>query len=421
MKLLFVCSEYYGNRDPAARCIECLRTELKKNNVQSDVLTYAWEGEREKCVSDALGKTFLASTWYRFSRLKRGANGKIQMSLSKLFLAALTRLFAFAVEGKHYGQKGLPMKATRQMGARLRRLCTENDYDWIISVAYPFANHKMVLAWKPPEIPVAFYNLDPYYNNGTYALTTKADRLCEEVQAYQKAKCVFCTPEQWSDYQQDAFQNIINKIKSLPYPNLVPPKAQHKCDILFEPQKINCVYLGTIYGDIRKPDALFHLFEQAAKKEPNLKLYIIGKKFGRDAERYLVEYSQSMPQNIVCLGPILADQAMDLLLRADILVNLGNSVANQMPSKIMEYISTGKPILNISMIPNCSTLPVLARYPLHLQCSREDCVQEKTVDRVLAFCREYAGQRIAWEEVRDIYLDMQIEAVAGQFLQALQQ
>lgn len=420
MKLLFVCSEYYGSRDPAARCIEYLRTELKKNNVQSDVLTYAWRGEREKCVPDELGKTFLASTWYRFSRLKRGANGKIQMPLSKLFLAALTRLFAFAVEGKHYSQMGLPMKATRQMGARLRRLCAENDYDWIISVAYPFANHKMVLAWKPPEIPVALYNFDPYYNNGTYAPAVKAERLREEVQAYQQAKCVFCTPEQWPDYQRDAFQKIINKIYPLPYPNLVPPKAQHKCDIFFDPQKINCVYLGTIYGDIRKPDALFHLLELAAKKEPNLKLYIIGKKFGRDAEQYLVEYTQRMPQNIVCLGPIPAEQAMDLLLRADILVNLGNSVANQMPSKVMEYISTGKPILNISIIPNCSALPILKRYPLYFQCFHEDCTQEQTIDQALAFCREYAGQRITWEAVRNLYPDMRVEAVAEQFLQGLQ-
>lgn len=420
MKLLFVCSEYYGSRDPAARCIEYLRTELKKNNVQSDVLTYAWKGEQESSVEDELGRIFLAQTWYRFSRLKRGANGKIQMSLSKLFLAVLTRLFAFALEGKYYSQRGLPMKATRQMGKKLRQLCGQDHYDWIVSVAYPFANHKTVLEWRPKEMPVALYNLDPYYNNGTYASSAKADRLHEEIQVYEQAECVFCTPEQWPDYHKDAFKNIINKIQTLPYPNLVPPKVLDKCDIRFDPQKINCIYLGTIYGNIRKPDALFQLFEQAIKQEPDLQLYIIGKKFGRDAERYLVEYSEKLPQNIICLDPIPAEQTMDALLHADILVNLGNCVANQMPSKIMEYISTGKPILNISMISNCSTLPVLGRYPLHFQCSREDCVQGKTIDQALAFCREHAGRRIAWDEVQEIYPDMQVGTVAEQFLQGLQ-
>ena len=43
-------------------------------------------------------------------------------------------------------------------------------------------------------------------------------------------------------------------------------------------------------------------------------------------------------------------------------VNMGNTVNNQMPSKVVEYISTGKPILNLSVNEKCSTLGLMKRY-----------------------------------------------------------
>ena len=37
------------------------------------------------------------------------------------------------------------------------------------------------------------------------------------------------------------------------------------------------LYLGTVYGDIRKPEVLFKLFQKMVEKEPRLRLYVVGK------------------------------------------------------------------------------------------------------------------------------------------------
>ena len=165
------------------------------------------------------------------------------------------------------------------------------------------------------------------------------------------------------------FCDVRKKIHPLPYPKLVRPVLRDKCPIQFDSAHINLLYLGTVYGDIRKPEVLFKLFQKMVEKEPRLRLYVVGKKFGADADRYLTEYSEKLGDKLRCYAPIPPEQTADLLLRADVLVNMGNTVNNQMPSKVVEYISTGKPILNLSVNEKCSTLGLMKR-SLGSRCSR---------------------------------------------------
>ena len=51
---------------------------------------------------------------------------------------------------------------------------------------------------------------------------------------------------------------------------------------------------------------------------------------------------------------------------ADVLINIGNSVPVHMPSKTLEYINTGKPMVNFYKFADCPTLYYTKRYPLCL-------------------------------------------------------
>lgn len=419
MKILFICFEYCGERDAGSQCIHQLRGSLCGQGTKSDVLTYVWGKETEAPIQDEFGVVYPIRTWYRYARVKRTANGTIRMSPAQWACVAAARGLAMLLEGRYYAQRGVPVHAAKHLGKRLRALCLENRYDWVISVAYPFANHLVAAKWTPAPTKLAFYNLDPYWNNGTYPSQLAEARAAEEAAVYQKANCVFCTPEQQADYQTETFRAVAYKIHPLPYPKLVRPKVQQACPIQFNPECINLLYLGTVYGDIRKPEALFKLFQHAVEIEPKLRLYIVGKKFGADADLYLTEYKAKLGGKLQCYSPIPPEQTMDLLLRADVLVNMGNTVRNQMPSKVVEYISTGKPILNISASETCNTLVVLKRYPLCFQCFSWPEETSVVAKELVNFCQREKGNAIPWSEIEVLYDDLKLDQIARNFLQIL--
>ena len=421
MKILFVCFEYCGDKDPGAQCIHQLRSALYATGAKSDVITYAWKGEKEQPLPDQYGTVYPVRTWYRHARVKRTADGTIHMSPVQWVRVAVTRGAAMLLDGRCYAQRGVPVYTTHHLGRRLQALCQEHGYDWVVSVSYPFANHLAAARWTPSDTKLAFYNLDPYWNNGTYPPRLTAVRAAEEAEVYRKADCVFCTPEQLQDYQGAVFRDVFEKIHPLPYPKLAKPVIQERCPIQFDPDCINLLYLGTVYGDIRKPEALFRLFAKAAEQEPRLRLYIVGKKFGVDADRYLTEYSEKLGDKLHCYAPIPPEQTTDLLLRADVLVNMGNTVRNQMPSKVVEYISTGKPILNLSVNEECSTLGLIQRYANGLQVFEKDLRNHSIVQATVDFCRQARGKELSWQEVRKAFPEMELSQLTRYFLATLTQ
>lgn len=418
MKIVFVCYEYCGKRDAGSQCIHELRGELHKRHIQSDVLTYNWTGHEQPEQRDAFGNIYAVKTWYRFSRVGRKANGKIAMPLWRWIQVIATRLAAILLEGKSYTQRGMPVAATHALQKRLNVLCRQYQYDWVISVSYPFANHLAVLNVRSETAKVALYNLDPYWNNQTYAKENCEARAREEAAVYKQVACIFCTPEQLPDYQSRRFDGVREKIYPLYYPNFLPLTVAQHCDIQMDREKINLLYLGTVYGDIRKPDALLELFEQAVRQEPSLHLYVVGKKFGVTADQYLTEYEKRLQGYLTISEAIPVEKTGDLMRQADILVNLGNTMHNQMPSKTLTYLAAGKPILNVSAREDCNTLPLIRRYSLAFQYAGRDLCKER-VDDFVRFCRENKGKSLQWDEVSAIYPDMQLSSVTSRFLDIL--
>ena len=47
------------------------------------------------------------------------------------------------------------------------------------------------------------------------------------------------------------------------------------------------------------------------------------------------------------MGRVSHTVAIQYMSEADFLLNIGNSISSMVPSKIFEYISTGKPIISI--------------------------------------------------------------------------
>jgi len=303
------------------------------------------------------------------------------------------------------------------MGQKIRRLCKRNRYDWVISVSYPFMMHRLVKRYHPRQTHWAMYALDPFYNNATYSARRHNARLRLELRVSKAVEAIFHVPEQAEDYACDKLQPIAKKYHPLDYPNFARPKKADAINPLkAEAVAISLLYVGTLYAEIRTPDLLLTLFEAMHTQNPQLQLHLIGNVYGLGAEKTILRYKNRLGDALQTYLPVPEDTAKAALQAADVLVNIGNRIHNQMPSKLWEYIATGKPILNISLRDDCNTLPYLERYPMCFF-SRNGNPDEAAA--AVEFILSHKGQSTSWEDVALLYPTHLTQNIGRRFLQTL--
>jgi hypothetical protein len=77
-------------------------------------------------------------------------------------------------------------------------------------------------------------------------------------------------------------------------------------------------------------------------------------------------YKDLLNKKIFLHGLVNHDIALQAMNEADFLINIGNNTSYQLPSKVVEYASTGKPIINIVKSDKDSTINFFKKYPASL-------------------------------------------------------
>ena len=113
-----------------------------------------------------------------------------------------------------------------------------------------------------------------------------------------------------------------------------------------EVSTITIFYIGTLYRELRSPISAIQLFEKLSNKNLRFKLYFVGMN-----AKILQNYITKKYVQLFLKSEIPHSSVFKLIRNADILLNISNSSNFQLPSKVVEYIATGKPIINIT---NCN-------------------------------------------------------------------
>ena len=101
------------------------------------------------------------------------------------------------------------------------------------------------------------------------------------------------------------------------------------------------------------------------------------------------------------------------------LINIGNLVKNQLGSKLIDYISTGKPIVNIYQIEMCPTLSVLEKYNLCISLCSGDLNGNSAKTKLHDFLSGIKGQIIPFDEIQKTYVEYTPEYVCNSILDIL--
>ena len=160
------------------------------------------------------------------------------------------------------------------------------------------------------------------------------------------------------------------KIKYVGTPNFMPVKTEP----LKNDDTISLVYAGSFYEDIRNPRKMLDTLKCIAGTNIYFHLFSWG------CDGVVNEFKNIYRDNLVIHGRVSIEEVEKALAGANILVNLSNKSENQVPGKVMEYFSYGKPVLNFKFIENdpgnidYEPYPIIYNVELYNNYSAQQCL-----------------------------------------------
>lgn len=345
-RILVICEDFYLNNDANVNCVRILLNKLKSEGHHVIVFSKTFDDSAPEQIQED-GYTV------------RLFCEKIQLSvdrISKTLKSGFEKSFVFPLISWIAYRVGNILRKKQQLKA-FQILHKEKPFDCILSVNQKLLNNYIAeyIVSHNKTIKWIIYFLDPH--TYVYADVNRSVRVmaAEEKRWAKLAEGVILTngiAEENSRHGFDPYKNI--SVLEVPLPNLMikTSLSEQKQDRPF----ILLRYLGMFYDDIRNPEKLIEMLKPLDKEK-----YIV--EFYGQSCSYLKKNYDDLPSCIRLMGSVDTEKCRELIGSADILINVSNTCPNQIPSKIFEYISIGKPILNLYFIDNDPSLQYLRKYP----------------------------------------------------------
>lgn len=234
---------------------------------------------------------------------------------------------------------------------KLFQLLDNETFDLFITVSLPFTDHLLGLAAKKrhPNLywladigdPFAIQAAAP--NN---RLLFGRKNLQLEARVLAAADAIAVTTEALVEKYTALFgSQVAAKISVIPPLFRRPAPAPLPADL---PAGINLGYFGAMYAPTRTPDALLGWLDEILALRPDLYGRLTLHFFG---EIFPAFYPKLAAHPAVRIHGLRSRaESWAAMAAMDVLVNIGNTTDFQLPSKAVEYLASGKPVLHLSYV-----------------------------------------------------------------------
>lgn len=388
MNVLFITNELYPNLNANSDIVYKLARKIQENTtVRVSIMGYSSVEENVYGISVERIKSLS-----EFHAILEADNNKIIKMLKLLIHPKALIVFISHLTGK------TKQRMIREYKKAIRQTLRNKKIDLIIGFSEPCEILKAITQVET-NVPFIAYKMDPWSSH--YTRSGNIDEYVQEKKCDEKAAAIVL-PNYIHAYQAMGDDSIENKTKILELPNIVNYGEIKRLDC-FDQNKINCVFAGGMYKDIRNPEYAISLLGKLEKD--NIVFHI----WGRECNGKVLP--DILPSNVIYHGVTDSDSALNYIKSADILINIGNTICNQLPSKLITYISLGKPIINFVKIADCPTIEYLKKYPLAINIF--ECNENKEeVERVRTFCINSKGKGIPYDEIKEKYRECTLEFVS---------
>lgn len=332
---IFMTNYYLPKPGATGMCVHQVAKELAKNN---NVFTVCYEdGDQSKKVDGVKIikikiPSYLKNVESQNSRLKKIK--QVQSLIRKAIHIYDYPLRSQCLVDKYY--------------RTVSRIIDEYDSATIVSSYTPLeavvAAYKIKKKYKD-KINIVYYSTDTLSNEqgSDGILPVSYRRRCgirwekKLFSLYDKILIMECHKEHYFSKTYDSFREKMVLVNFPLFNRMEEGDVQKEC---FD--GISFVYTGTFYRVLRNPQFICDILVALCKKE-KIVVDILGTGDCNDIIEKAVDESGG---SIIFHGMQSHETVIKYLNSADILLSIGNAESPMAPSKIYEYMSTGKPIIH---------------------------------------------------------------------------
>jgi glycosyltransferase involved in cell wall biosynthesis len=223
-------------------------------------------------------------------------------------------------------------------------------FDVMITVALPFTSHLVGLAVKRryPALRWIADTGDPFSvqymalnNRFLYGrLSRRLERL-----VLVRADVTTVTTQGTIDKYRQVFGPAAGRLVVIP-PLLHPPPEMAPARLEGRDGLLKLAYFGALYKPMRTPDALLSLLRRVLELRPDLTSRLEVHFYGEIFPEF---YDALTAVPVVRLHGLQSREIVRQAMQdADVLISIGNRSDFQLPSKAVEYLASGKPVLHLS-------------------------------------------------------------------------
>lgn len=297
---------------------------------------------------------------------------------------------------------------------QVKALADKEKPDVLVVSYMPFVHAHALVTKYNWDIPVIAYQLDPWgLHCGNTTDELKRTRIAEETALFDRCAKIMTTPVLYRQYSHHPdYQKYLDKMITLDFPNVKPLETNDTVDCVFDFDKniTNLLFCGIVHDEYRNPQFLLDSLKAVRENGfDKFKVYFLGINESNTLKQFMTKNSWIVHHNNVPL-----DKAFTTMAEADVLINIGNTFNNQVPSKIFDYFAFGKPILNVQKITDCPAREYFDRYPLTFTLD-ECCTTDKNTSLLSEFIQNAKGNHIPYNDIEKLFSDCTLSYATDTF------
>ena len=302
------------------------------------------------------------------------------------YINYVTSAFSFPFVSKSFIKRILKLAKT---------LHKKNKYDIVIGVNYPTDDAYVACKLKDKynDLCCVAYLLDPVVGGRAHNLLKKETMTKKALKAEKyilsSADLLICQKEHKEHYTKYYSEEERKKVHYLGVPLL----TERKCTESRRNNPKTVLYAGSLFKDIRNPEFIINTFKYC--KNTILKIYT-------SADKKWISELVGESENIIFYEPVSHKEIEKLSMEADAFLNIGNSYSCSLPSKIIDYISYGKPIINTYRIDNDPSDALLKKYPICLSFDERKKDYKASAYKIERFLEE-EYKKVSYAELKEIF------------------
>ena len=406
MKILCLVDKYYPDASANTVCCDHIMTYFKKQGHNVDFLAVK-SSFKDEDYSTYTGSNIIKIETYTDKFLKKHFKkyntdrwNDLPIIIRKpiTFFYKLKRKFRISTENA-------PLDSFNY-NEILKRVSKVNDcYDVMISFSMPFALCVVANYLFKKKVAKKWYHvlLDPFVYNNCLATNKINYRKKVACNILKDATHIFMLD---GIMGENIKQGYLPKYHQKTTEIFIPVLSESNFILGEKSNKktITMIYAGGFYRDIRNPSKMLDVLANLN----NIKIDL----YGQGCEDIIEQKKDKFKNSELNLnGKLTHEECLKTISKSNILINLGNTITNQMPSKVFEYISFGKPIINFYFTEEDMCLKVFKKYPLVFNFNLNNYT-EKDIAELKSFIEENKNKQLSFEEATKNLVEYRVESIA---------